>query len=82
MGAGRFADKLSYEDWFKFNCAQRAHYNFMEQMPPLMLFLIISGLYFPFIAGIIGCGYFLARIMFTLGYMKSPNKRRLGGLFV
>jgi hypothetical protein len=32
MGSGRFSDKLSYAEWFEFNCAQRGHYNFIEQV--------------------------------------------------
>jgi len=30
MGNGRYAADLSYDQWFAFNNAQRAHYNFLE----------------------------------------------------
>ena len=29
-GNGIYADKLSYEDWYKFNKKQRGHLNFLE----------------------------------------------------
>jgi hypothetical protein len=32
MGSGVFSKKLSYADWFKFNNAQRVHYNFLESL--------------------------------------------------
>ena len=69
MGNGRYADKLSYEAWFKFNCAQRAHYNFLEQIPILLVFLGVSGLQYPFVAGILGLLYVLGRIIVTFTYL-------------
>ena len=33
MGQGRYADKLSQRDWEDLNNAQRAHYNYLEQLP-------------------------------------------------
>ena len=29
MGCGRYSAKLSYKQWYEFNNAQRAHYNFL-----------------------------------------------------
>ena len=32
-GNGYYSEKLSYEAWYEFNCAQRVHLNFVETMP-------------------------------------------------
>ncbi len=29
MGNGKYAQKLTYQQWYDFNSAQRAHYNFL-----------------------------------------------------
>jgi hypothetical protein len=29
-GSGRYSKELSYKQWYEFNNAQRAHYNFVE----------------------------------------------------
>lgn len=34
MGQGKYADKLSYENWLWFGKAQRTHYNFLENWGP------------------------------------------------
>src|SRR5688572_15147260 len=36
MGYGRYSDKLSYYDWYRFNNAQRNHHNFIETFPLLV----------------------------------------------
>jgi hypothetical protein len=40
MGQGRFADKLSDEDWVRFNSAQRAHYNYLEGLASIISCLV------------------------------------------
>ena len=31
-GAGRYSRALGYEEWYKFNCAQRVHHNSIEHL--------------------------------------------------
>ena len=75
MGNGRYAEKLGYAAWFKFNCAQRIHQEFMEELPVLLLCMGISGLYHKLIAAILGFAYFVFIILYALLTMRSANKR-------
>jgi glutathione S-transferase len=54
MGNGRYAQKLSYKEWFVFNNAQRAHYNFLEALDVVVLTNLVAGLYFPVAAIVLG----------------------------
>ena len=46
-GSGRYSEKLTYEDWFVFNCAQRCQMNFFEQLPIVLICAAISSLRYP-----------------------------------
>jgi len=80
-GNGRFAKKLSYMDWFEFNNAQRVHYNFLESLPMVLVLIFITALKQPLAALILACIYFVARLIYTVGYVVGgPNMRAIGGL--
>lgn len=80
-GNGWFSKKLSYKDWFEFNNAQRVHFNFLESLPLILVLLFITALKQPLAALIIGCIYFVSRLVYTLGYViGGPNMRAFGGL--
>lgn len=51
----------------------RIHANFLEQLPLVIILLLISGLGFPLVAGGLGCGYSLARIIYGIGYYVFPS---------
>jgi glutathione S-transferase len=79
MGMGRYAEKLSYKDWFSFNAAQRVHYHYLESATSVVCWLLIAGLLYPWVAVGFGGGYILGRILFTIGYMqKGPRGRVIG----
>jgi uncharacterized membrane protein YecN with MAPEG domain len=78
MGSGYYSKKLAYKDWFRFNNAQRVHYNFLEALPMILILLFIAGLKQPLAALIIGCVYFVARLLYLISYVKSPNLRVIG----
>lgn len=79
MGNGYFSKHLSYADWYKFNNAQRVHYNFVEALPFVLMLLFISALKQPLAALILGCVYFTGRLLYTIGYVKGgPNMRMMG----
>jgi len=64
-----------------FNCAQRAHANFTENLAPFLGELLISGTKFPLLAAGLGAGWVLARILYATGYAGSgPPGRRRGAL--
>lgn len=80
-GSGRFADKLSYKDWFEFNKGQRVHYNFLESATCVVCWLLIAGLLYPWVAVAFGGAYCIGRLLFTIGYVsKGPRGRTIGFL--
>ncbi|KAF1809176.1 membrane-associated proteins in eicosanoid and glutathione metabolism [Eremomyces bilateralis CBS 781.70] len=67
-----------------FNCAQRAHYNFLENYVSFLPALLIAGLKFPVSAAITGAVWSVFRIVYAVGYTKknTPNgKGRIAGLY-
>jgi len=83
MGHGRFADKLSDDEWIEFNSYQRAHYNYVEGAPAILTNLLVSGLYYPRFTAVCGAAYIVGRAMYAAGYQaKGPNGRMMGVLIV
>ena len=81
MGSGLYSQKLAYKDWFKFNNAQRVHYNFVEMAPSTFVSLLLAGLYFPWAATGIGLALAFFRIVYCVGYMgKGPKGRGIGAI--
>ena len=79
MGSGRFADKISYKEWFLFNVGQRIHYHYLENVTSVVLWLLISGLKHPWVAVAFGSAYIIGRIIFHIGYhIKGPKGRFIG----
>ncbi|KAK4103838.1 membrane-associated proteins in eicosanoid and glutathione metabolism [Parathielavia hyrcaniae] len=65
---------------YAFNCAQRAHANFTENLTPFLTALLISGLRYPVYAGALGGAWVFGRVLFALGYTsKGPQGRLVGG---
>ena len=80
-GEGRYAQKLPYKDWVKFNNAMRVHMNFVEQLPMMLSILVLSGLFLPKIA--MYCGFILAgaRAIYAIMYLRSgSDARKLGAI--
>jgi hypothetical protein len=79
MGNGRIASHLDYASWFKFNNGQRAHYNYLEQVPSALSFLLIGGLMFPTVATGAGVGIIVGRELYAQGYVnQGPKGRSIG----
>ncbi|KAK0728248.1 hypothetical protein B0T26DRAFT_165355 [Lasiosphaeria miniovina] len=53
---------------FSFNCAQRAHANYTENLVPLLGALAIAGLRFPVAAATLGATWSVARVFYARGY--------------
>ena len=43
---------------------------------------LLAGLYFPYTVTVLGALYFIARIVFTVGYQNGPNGRKYGAAVV
>lgn len=69
----------------QFNCAQRAHSNFLENAPQTMLFTLVAGAKYPDLAAGIGAAWVVMRSLYLYGYVYSGKPqgkgRFLGGFF-
>mmetsp|Transcript_80770 Transcript_80770/g.112196 ORF Transcript_80770/g.112196 Transcript_80770/m.112196 type:complete len:110 (-) Transcript_80770:48-377(-) len=83
MGCGWYSKKMGYEQWFTFNNAIRAHYNFLEGIGLIIVMILVAGIHFvPWAYGF-GFAYCVSRIIYTEGYIrKGPAGRGLGALLV
>ncbi|OTA03024.1 microsomal glutathione S transferase [Trichoderma parareesei] len=65
---------------YRFNCAQRAHANFIENQPSALGALLISGLHFPVAAAVLGATWSVGRTLYLYGYTSSagPKGRTFG----
>ena len=81
MGSGRFSDKISYKEWFLFNVGQRIHYHYLESVTSVVVWLLIAGLKYTWVAVAFGAAYIIGRIIFHIGYrIKGPKGRSIGFL--
>jgi len=55
----------------KFNCAQRAHANFIENQPSMLAALLLAGLQFPVTAAVMGAGWTVSRYVYMDGYCRG-----------
>jgi len=78
------ADPKEKKAKYLFNCAQRAHANFLENYTPALAGLLIAGLQYPVLSAAAGVAWTISRIVYAVGY-TDPNKvdgkgRFYGGL--
>lgn len=78
----------SSREAYKFNCAQRAHGNLLENMPMAVASLLFAGLFYPQATPILGLVWVVSRAFYAYGYITSeqPNGKGryyggLGGFF-
>lgn len=55
---------------YVFNCAQRAHMNYGENLPTLLASLLISGIMYPKTSAVMAAGWVVARYVYMIGYTK------------
>ncbi|PWA03151.1 hypothetical protein BB558_000673 [Smittium angustum] len=79
MGCGRFAAKLSDEDWATFNNVIRVHQNYVEQLPVAISAVLMSGLFYEKASITLGLAYVASRIAYAYGYAKFGPKGRMVG---
>ncbi|KAM6498461.1 hypothetical protein JOM56_006409, partial [Amanita muscaria] len=59
----------------KFNCAQRAHHNTLENLPMIYIPTLVTGLKYPLFAAVACTLWSLSRISYTHGYITgNPDK--------
>merc|ERR1712193_132342 len=77
MGSGRFSALLEYKDWYTFNCAQRAHQNYVEQAASIVILVLLVGLYAPVTAAQAAVVYIIGREFYSFGYRSGGPGGRL-----
>ncbi|KAK8202115.1 hypothetical protein M8818_005641 [Zalaria obscura] len=76
------ADADKKHSMYLFNCAQRAHGNYLENQASFLAALLIAGLRYPVASSILGVGWMLGRVAYAVGYTakdKDNGKGRLIG---
>ncbi len=66
----------------KFNGAQRAHQNTLENQGIFLASLIVSGFRHPKYASVFGGMWILARLVYSFGYYTGNPKMRVPGVFL
>jgi glutathione S-transferase len=67
---------------YLFNCAQRAHQNFLENYPIALTGMLLSGLRYPIAAAATGAVWTASRLFYAIGYTdktKEGGKGRYNG---
>lgn len=65
---------------YVFNCAQRAHGNFLENQPSFVAAVLLAGLQYPLASAVIGAVWGFCRILFAIGYTRTDKKNGSGRL--
>ncbi|MCJ1287006.1 hypothetical protein MMC26_006353 [Xylographa opegraphella] len=55
---------------YLFNCAQRSHAQFLEQLPPFLVTLLVSGLKYPVLSAGMGAFWVVCRVFYAIGYTR------------
>jgi glutathione S-transferase len=69
------------QDAHKFNCAQRAHANLLENMSQTMAFMLFAGLQYPTASAALGVGWVISRIIYAAGYVYGSGSNGKGRLW-
>lgn len=70
-------DMQSNRAAYQFNCAQRAHAQFMENAPQAMMSMLVAGVMYPNATTVLGAGWLVSRMLYLYGYIYSDKK--MGG---
>ncbi|KAI5812000.1 ER glutathione S transferase [Pyronema omphalodes] len=66
---------------YRFNCAQRAHQNFLEHFPTFITASAIAGLKYPVATAVMGAVWNVGRIVFAKGYINSTQEQKGAGRY-
>lgn len=67
------ADPARQKAMYLYNCAQRAHGNFVEHHPSVVLAMLIAGLKFPVTAAGLGAAWSVTRMLYAVGYTDEKK---------
>jgi len=69
---------------YLFNCAQRAHGNYLENVPLVLPAMLVGGLKYPLATSALSVVWMVGRIVYAVGYTakgRNDGKGRLPGSF-
>jgi glutathione S-transferase len=66
---------------YRFNCAQRAHHNFLEHYPAFLATAAVAGLKYPVATAVMGVVWSLGRVVFAKGYIGSTQEQKGSGRY-
>lgn len=79
-GNGVYSQKLSYKDWFNFNCVLRVHQNAVELIPAAVISLLAVGLFNPILSVFTGLIFLAVRFHYGQCYMNKAQGVETAGL--
>ena len=84
-GAGRYSKGLPYEEWYKFNIAQRVHGNSVEHLVHSIPLLLLSGIFYPKFITFLGITMVAGREAYMNGYLREgpdSSTREFGAMTI
>ena len=81
-GNGPIAALLPFEDWARFNIAQRTHYNTVESLAIFSGLLAANAQHQPFLAGACSVTFLIGRVLYSAGYKSKGPKGRYAGAII
>lgn len=65
-----------------FNCVQRGHQNFLENLLTFVVLSVLSGLFSPLFTAACQAVYLVGRILYAAGYATGDPKKRSQGMIM
>ena len=75
------AEKDAALNNYLFNCAQRAHGNFLENLALFMPALLVAGVRYPVASAVLGQVWNLGRVVYAVGYTQRDGTDGKGRLY-
>lgn len=66
---------------YRFNCAQRAHQNYLENLPTFLVTSAIAGLQYPIPTAVMGVVWCAGRLVYAKGYINSTVEQKGAGRY-
>jgi len=74
------ADPELKKNMYLFNCAQRAHANFLENYSAFLPAMLIAGIAYPVGAAVTGVIWTISRYLYAVGYTRKDKNNGSGRL--
>ncbi|KAF3932922.1 hypothetical protein ABW20_dc0100812 [Dactylellina cionopaga] len=72
------ADAAAGSAKYVFNCAQRAHANYIENLPNFYVGLLVSSTVYPKFAAGAGALWLIGRVLYCIGYTNADKEKGSG----